>query len=1408
MPRKLRYMKRFFFIYFIWTCLSSHLSSILAEINLNEYKDYHQSWFSIKNGLSHNCVYHIYKDSKGFIWISTQRGLSKFDGNFFLNYASSNKEILSSTSVRGVVEDNFHHLWVATERGIQILDLYTNHIIKLSVPQELLTTPINYVQKDLNGNLIISTETNLYIASFNPNGEIKKYQSLFSNYDKYINSITAIFVFGNQIWLSYGKNIYRLTVDNNLKINSTKVINCSFLEEGDNIRCLNYINGGILLIGTDNGFYRYNTLSLNVDKYKFIIDNMEIPTVYVSDISTIGNDRVLVATSKGIFTLTPNSNEFTLLLLDNNKYNNIFATNHIYVNGKQIWIGTETLGVLLLNPFNIHFSDIGNLNINIPLSSIFEDSNKNIWLGSVNGDIWVKKDSLILSHFDLKNKWENKIAGIVKDIVEDPQQRIWIATQGGGIHLFSAEINKEIKHLNVYTDNNSLLNSNHITSLCLDTLNNGMWIGTISKLFFYDFNINNFISVPLPTDHYFNNELTETLIDKNNNLWIGTKYGLIILNLYSFAKRRCNLKYKYLPYCLNNSIEKEYEKINCIYQDTQNNIWIGSNIHGLYKFLGNVEKHSFIFEKDSIISKRLPNYTIFGIQEEKKNILWLTSNYGILRYDLANKNINLLNNILPSQCHLNILCKSKTGAMYIGGCNGIRGIKSIEENKSANSDTVIFTRFFVQDKEFIEADGKISAFNISNSKKITIHERNKSFTLEFSILNFDNTKNISYQYRLKGFDSHWIYSDNIKPFAKYTNIPAGTYYFQVKPILLDGSKIKTIPITEMEIIIVPYFYKTIWFITIVISFIIYILIHIYHWRMASIKKRENEMAEIIKTRTYALEEKMEELSSQNSLLEVQKMQMEKMSKEIQEITADKLNFFTNITHEFKTPITLIVGPIERAIKISENEKVIDLLHIVERSSKALLLLVNQLLDFRKIDSGYLVLNKTSVNIIDWLENTILPFRAYANERNIQLNVYIRVCEFYFIFDEENLRKVIGNLLSNAIKFTPNNGRISIYVATLKKEENQRYVYFCVSDTGKGVKKKDRERIFDRFYQASENTQYSFSGQYGTGIGLYLCKKIVEEHGGRIFLKKHNGPGTSFAFILPLDLDINPEKKQEKKNINIKNDSIYFTKIYTILIVEDNEDMLFYLSSIFSTLYNIESAKNGEEGLKILLQKHIDFILSDIMMPIMDGIKFAQKVRNNLQISHIPILFLTAKDGQETQIESFKIGVDEYIQKPFNEDLLLTRVENILKAREKMIKNFNKSLDSSNLIFDEDSKDKKIFDLIMDVIEKNYENSNLDVKLFAEMLGMSKTLVNQKIQNLMGMSTGKFINKYRLKKAYQLLVASSNNHVLNVSEIAYQVGFNDPKYFTRCFFKEYNILPSKFLASNPKDNDSQSNVNVI
>ncbi|MDL2213031.1 response regulator [Bacteroides sp. OttesenSCG-928-D19] len=1381
------------------------LATLAARAQEQFASRYNFSYVTMDNGLLHNFIDCIHKDTHGFLWVATRGGgLSRYDGYEFTHYnINTHPAKLKSNFINNCCEDDFGRLWITSGEGIDILDLSTGRIITPYPPHSAIATifqqPSSQATKDSRGNIWLYSSHTVYKVTFDAKGNIHKHYALLPASPEFPEiSIEDVDEDGD-IWLAAGNRINKIHTGQD-ELYATPISPQLEFEEALRLRDI-CVKENEIWIATEIGLIRYNRNEDIVKRYLYDETSRGLTQNFITSLAVSAEKQLIISTLRGLNIYNPVTDDFEQIMLDPRNQNNYLNSNFIdcmLTDGDIIWVGTETGGLNKITPKSLYTRNYVHSEQNPkslspnPVNAIYEDENQTLWVGTVEGGLNKKhKNSEDFTLFTTQNSGlsHNSVSAIIKD----NRHQLWVGTWGHGITIF----NPDKPGLPV----NQLLNSwtnagfpmNFVGSLCYDPINDLMWIGTGWGIYYYDY-ATDYMYSPF-TDENMANQIQSSLgavIDTYGQLWMGCSNGIFVFDLHSLKDRK--FKHTHLKYKLDDPTSRLGEKISSIYLDSDSVLWMGSNGNGLFKHLPKEDGSIGRFINYNTTQGLISN-TVRGILEDDRKQLWISTNNGLSCFDPATQTfVNYRHNdgLVGNQFYWNAALKSKSGLLYFGAIEGLSIIDPNRRNTRTISPTVALTKLSVMN-EVVQPGAAHIDTDISMAKAIRLHESDKSFSLEFAALNFESPATATYSYRLKGFDNQWIDVPPTRRFANYTNLPAGKYTFQVK-YSVDG-KTTDNPVTEVSIIVSPFFYKTGWFISLMMILIICLVIYIYIRRISTLQKQKEHLHRTVEERT-------RELKEQNEKITQQKNQLIQMSKKVQELTMDKISFFTSITHEFRTPITLIIGPIERALKLSYNPQVIEQLNFVERNSKYLLSLVNQLMDFRKVESGKMEFVQSKGDFRKFISSIVTPFEALAGDRRITLEQHIRLEAPEFMFDQDAMQKVITNLMSNAMKFTPDGGKVSLYVASLQNHPNgTEKLYLCIRDTGVGIPEEDLPKIFNRFYQSRSNVKYPVYGQSGTGIGLYLCKRIVQQLGGTINAFNNKVAGSSFRILLPLQRQENEAAHELTINspVVIHQESTKLPPHFvaghlTILIVEDNADMRSFIRSILIEHYNILEAADGQEALAVLGRNNVDFIISDLMMPVMDGIELSRKVKENFAISHIPFLMLTAKTSQEARIESYKTGVDSYLLKPFSEELLLTRIGNILDNRKRYQRQFANNMDVAELQMEEESSDKKFLDKALDVIHENYKNSYYESSDFIDAMGVSKSLLNKKLQTLTGQSIGQFIRNYRLNIARELIEKNRVTRNMNISEIAYEVGFNDPKYFTRCFTKRFNVPPSSLMEA--------------
>lgn len=1388
----------------ILLCVTFHGFIISAMAQEQFASRYTVSYVTMENGLLNDHIDYLYKDSQGFLWIATAGGgLSRYDGYDFIHFNINTSPVnLRSNFIITVCEDNHQRLWIVSREGVNIINLKTLQLTTPLSPIEsfrhLLQEPALNVINDSQGNIWLCGNNEVHKISFNEYGDVTGIATLP---DIPLNSL--IFPMSDidsdgQIWIGYGNAVRKVHTNSKGALEAIPVSPALQFTAQTNFHSF-CLKENEVWIGTHVGLLRYNRNEEVVKRYNHSRDDeRSVSQNHITDIVVTKDRQLIVSTLQGISIYNPLTDDFDRISHTSRGAGSTLISNFVncmLVDNDIIWIGCETGGINKMSPRRLSLRNYVNdkdnpysLSENL-VNAICEDNAGNLWVGTVEGGLNKKeKDTDRFTHYTTDTPLTLS-HNTISTLIMDNRDRLWVGTWGWGITVIdlSTPQYKVVKYINSYEYPDVPLG--FIGSLCYDSINNGVWIGASPGIYFYDFNTDEVIT---PIDPGVTNKTFSSLgamIDANGSLWMGSVDGIFVIDLYS--RHDNTFAYRQLKYKLDDPESGITERITCFYKGPDDTMWIGSNGNGFYKCtMTTGGRYRFV---NYTTAHGLINNNVRGIVEDNNGQLWISTNYGLSCFDPAGGNFTnyTTEDGLPNnQFYWNAFAKSSDGKVWLGGIGGLSSVEGRNHTHKPQAPRVTFTRLQVRNEE-VYAGNKGMTVDICMATDLSLHEKDNSFSLEFSSLNYESYSTGVYSYRLLGFEEEWIDVPASRRFAGYTNIPPGKYTFQVR-YTAEGSA-EDSGVTSLHITIRPYFYKTWWFIILMVLTVGCSVVYFYMRRLYMLQKQKQLLHRMVDERT-------QELQEQNEKVNKQKTQLIEMSKKVQELTLDKLSFFTNITHEFRTPITLIIGPIERALKLSENPQVIEQLRFVERNSKYLLSLVNQLMDFRKVESGKMEITRVNGDFRAFMDALIVPFEVFAADRSITVRVYYRLRDPLILFDHDAMQKVITNLLSNAVKFTPDGGVVSVYIASLTNHEGKEQLYICVKDTGTGIPEEDLPKIFNRFYQSKNQAQYPVYGQSSTGIGLYLSARIIKLHGGTLTAHNNRKTGSTFRIMQPILRD---DKQPVYPGFNAMEalpedinplPSHFKPGRLAVLVVEDNRDMRAYIRSILEGQYNIFEAEHGAEALTLLAANQVDFIISDLMMPVMDGIELSRRVKQNFSVSHIPFLMLTAKTSQESRIESYKTGVDEYLLKPFSEELLLTRISNILENRKRYQQRFAMHMEVSELQIDEESSDKKFIDKVMEVIRANYKNSNYETADFIEAMGISKSLLNKKMQHLTGQSIGQFIRNYRLNVAYELIEKNRETHNMNISEIAYEVGFNDPKYFTRCFTKRYQTSPSSLLGN--------------
>jgi signal transduction histidine kinase/ligand-binding sensor domain-containing protein/DNA-binding response OmpR family regulator len=1337
----------------------------------------------VNDGLSHNQVSCIFKDSKGFIWIGTNSGLNKFDGYTIRTYLTDTEDStsISSNTISGLCELPDGKLLITTGFVLNIYDPQTEKFsANVSGVYENYNLPpgqLYSVVKDSNKNFWFIYTTGVIVRY-----DTKQHTSLILQNSK-----------GNKATIS-----------------ATPVT--AFVDSKDGGYWVIHSDGILERIELEKQSYKVT----HRDRYLFNF-NKGITTNSFKMVADSDGDLWLCNYSQGVFFFNTKTKQFqhfdqhsNLATLSSNLVSDL-----VQADNGLLWICTDHGGVNILDKKTLKVQYVYNkqedetsLGQN-SVNTIYRDDEGILWLGTFKKGVSYYHENLI--RFPLYKHFPLSATGLpysdVNRFVEDVKGNLWIGTNGGGLIFFDRSKNVFKQFLHDPKDRNSI-SSNVIVSLCIDH-EQKLWIGSYyGGLSVYDGKkFTTYPFDPKNPEGISDENVWEIFEDSRKRLWVGTMHGglnLLDRKTNTFSHYRQNEV---------NSVSSDY--VDAITEDKDGNIWVGTargvdvleresgrffhygsdkNVKGSISdnLVFDIKEDSHgriwiatgnglnLFQKSTKTftefkeKQGLPHNTVLAILEDQSGAIWVSTSNGLSHIKTTERkdglhfefrNYDETDGLQGKQFNENAAYKTSKGELIFGGADGFNIFYPERLGENKNPPKVILSDFQIYNRsvrpgEEINGD-VILTKSISETSHITLSPGQNIFSIGFAALNFFNPEKNQYQYMLKGSHNEWLEADAKSRRVTFTNLAPGEYTFIVKASNNDGywnEKGVSLGIT-----ILPPFWKT------RIAFVMYfgLIISALLITRKLIQKRERM--------------KFEREHERNEAIRMHDLDMM------------KIKFFTNVSHEFRTPLTLILTPLDRMLRQAKEPEQLQQYTLIQRNAKRLLNLVNQLLDFRKLEVQEMKLTPSEGDVIKFIEETVFSFSDLSGKKDIKLSFQPSIQSLETVFDQDKLEKILFNLLSNAFKFTPEHGSVSV-TAKVWGEGEIKTLEIKVSDTGIGIPPDKLEKIFDRFFQ--NELPKSFVNQ-GSGIGLSITKEFVKIHGGTISVESEEGIGTCFTVNIPVpevltyvsahqgtsDAESNPEAQEH-----------IYSKKPVLLLVEDNEDFRFYLKDNLKADYRIVEAKNGNEGWTMALETLPDLIVSDIMMAEMNGIELCRKIKADVRVSHTPVILLTARYAEEQKVEGFDAGADDYITKPFNFEVLVSRIRNLISKREKFHKNFPAQLDVKASELKITSMDEKFIQKAIKIVEDHISEPEFSVEDLSHELGISRAHFYKKIMSLTGKSPLEFIRMIRLQHAAQLLKKSQ----LTVAEIAYKVGFNNPKYFARYFKEEYKVLPSMYASATKKE----------
>jgi len=1341
---------------------------------------------TLENGLSNSNVNCIVQDSNGFIWIGTENGLNRYDGyKFTYYYSDANKtNSLFSNEILTLFVDSKGYVWVGTFHGLFRYNEKHDNFDHISFEIKNNNTANIPVY-----SLIENTDSTLWIGTLSSGIFVYQYgKGIVKNYThdaKNKQSLSSDFVF--LLHTDSDKSIWIGTTDNGLDrydkstdsfFNTKPIEDVEYKQNVNAILEIFEFDDNNFLVGTrGDGLFLYNKKTNKFSKYNISLgSNTFASTKEVYNIYRDSKKRLWISShGEGLFCFDNNGvvqkleheNDKDASLINNN-IRTIFEDRQ-----GNLWIVSYQGGINILpnkhKKFtNYSFDNNTKYTSNI-ITAIETDTKDNIWVGTDGGGLkYVDR-----THNVIKNYYPNEPNGILSDKVVMSllldKYNLWIGTYLKGIAVYNLK-SKKTQYFENTSKENSL--SNNFISYFLKTSQGDMWIGTngggIDKFNSKTKLFTNFKHSDKTDEPSLVNDNVNTIAEDNNGrLWIGTYWGLSVFD---------PLNGMFLKY-MRNENDKESLSNNTIITikiTLQNEIWLGTR-NGLNKFIP--ARNSF---KSFSLSDGLSGNVINSIEEDKHGNLWLSTNNGICHFNTETYeayNYYVSDGLPSNEFFRNASHISSKGELFFGSLKGLVSFypDSIAENSEIPKP--IITQFQIFNQPIIpgqKLDNKVILTHpIYKTDTIILKHKYNSFAFEFAALDFLLPEKNTYMCKMEGFDSDWRILDSDHRYVTYTNLDAGTYKFKVKASSIDNNWSNDS--TNISVIINPPLYRSWW------AFVLYYLIVVallsIFWIMSIRRvKLVNQV-------------KMERLERAKAA----------------EFNQAKLQFFTNISHEFRTPITLIVGPLEKMLQdkvvIKKYKKSVDLML---KNANRLLRLVNQLMDLRKVETGKMKLKTEESNIIVFLRDIFDSFQELSEQKKIEYRFLTDIDQLICWFDSDKLDKIFFNLLSNAFKFTNENGEIAFHIEKILRNNKSNWLKVSVIDTGKGIAEKDKPKIFDRFYQPNDLSQnYSM----GSGVGLSLTQSLVMQHYGEISFISNEGQGTEFYVYLPIDANVYADEEKFSSKVPGLNKYIHLlpegigdedTKIelttnkdHSILIVEDNYDLRKYLVAELNEYFNIFEAENGKIALDIALNEMPDLIISDVLMPEMDGLVLCKKIKENFLTNHIPVVLLTARASIEHRIKGIEQGADSYIPKPFNPEHLKIRVKKLLELRQVLKQKYVKELNSPEtpMVVEEDVYLRELKQFVLD----NLDNSDLNIENICKEMGISRAHFYRKIKLLTDKSPTEFVRIIKLNEAAKLLV----NNDKSISEVCYMVGFNSPSYFSICFKEHFNISPIDFVKRSKK-----------
>lgn len=1349
------------------------------------------------------------------MWFGTASGLNRFDGytNKVFQYNSDNKNSVRDDFIDKIFEGPDRKLWISTSGGYCIYDIDTE-CFSYDVPS--LSRSLKLPVYSNIAKIVRAGASDFWFLY--PDSGIYRYNTITKQTKRYYHNVTsACSLYSSAIadvtpdskgnlWIVYGDaTVEMMDVKHNKIIYRTDIFNKATHHKS---------NFYSLMVDRDNDLWFYEPYAdLGVFYYKHSTGALmhidkesagaKLKVNIITNIIEADDGRIWISTDNGgINILDKNKFEITYLL---NREDDAKSLRHnsaiLYKDNLGIiWAGTFKKGIsyyhknIIRFPLYRHFaSDPTSLNFD-DINRFAEDKLGNLWIGTNGGGlIYFNRKTGKFTQYKHDSKNTNSLGNdIIVSLCVDHEQKLWIGTYFGGLDRFDGKTFTHFRHDDKLATS---VADDRIWSILEDS-SHRLWIGTFAGgLEIFDRSKNIFYH-PFKQKDIRSLMISSIFEDRLGNIWIGGYFGVdVILKNgdrvihYTSDKNEPNS-------LVNNNIKS-------ITENSRGLIWIATE-GGMSILDPKTNTFRSLAKKNG-----LPANSISDVKGDNEGGMWLSTSKGLSHVTLtpANKgnsfrfeNFHETDGLQGQEFNASSGLKTRNGELIFGGGDGFNIFDPATIKSTNNRPKLIFTDFQLFNKSISAneaVDGHVVlSKSISVTRQIILNHSENVFSIQFAALDFFSPGKVKYQYTLEGFDKGWVNADNKTRKAGYTNLDEGDYVFKVRASNAENARDPDHIFLKIKIL--PPFYKsTLAYIIYSVSFVTILLLI----RRRGIKKiRTQFIAEKEKQEAKLLIEK--EKQEANLLIEQERQEVRRM----QELDQMKIKFFTNVSHEFRTPLSLIMAPVDKMLNCTKDADQTQQLSMVRKNAGRLLNMVNQLLDFRKMEVQELKLHAKSGDIIKFVSEISFSFTDIAEEKGIGFAFDTDTESMITHFDHDKIERILFNLLSNAFKFTPGGGHVSVLLNLdeEKFDDASQVLEIKVIDTGIGIPADKLDKVFERFFQ--HDVPGSLLNQ-GSGIGLAITREFVKMHKGEITVESELNHGSCFTIHLPLQLNdsmaslnfVDTESDNEISTSSIIDTNIvprhHLTdKKPTVLLVEDNEDFRFYLKDNLKEIFFIVEASNGKEGWQKALSQHPDIMVTDISMPEMNGIELCKKIKADKRTAHIPVILLTAITGEEEQLKGLETGANDYMTKPFNFEVLLSKIKNLLLLQETFKRTYKKQMTVQLEDIPMQSNDEVLLRNAVSYIEQNITNYNLSVKELSEQMNMSRVSLYKKVLMLTGKAPVEFIRFIRLKKAAQLL----ENSQMSISQVSYEVGFNTPNYFTKMFKDEYGMLPSEYVNANRKD----------